>query len=178
MKKIKVELSEKGINELIEKLESLQKGSVSSMKATLTDLARLGENEIAQNIASSQYTDAEIPVTFQEGDLEKLKYTVGMKGTQAIYDEFGTGTIGKFSEAHPARNTVKGVVLNDFNSGKTIRPKNAPDELKYWTYSYNGKIVRTQGIPAGKQVYNASLEVRKEVINFSKQRLGDVISKL
>ena len=42
----------------------------------------------------------------------------------------------------------------------------------------NGDIVYTQGIPAGKEVYNASTELEKDKKEVIKDKVGGIISKL
>ena len=48
----------------------------------------------------------------------------------------------------------------------------------YWTYNKDGIKVYTQGIPAGKQVYNAAKRLQKEKEKISKKVVGDALSKL
>lgn len=175
-KTIKCELSEQGIENLKKKIIEFKKASSVRKDLVIKDLIEIGKNEISNNISSSDYENSEPSEVFSE---EKK---VGMRGSQAIYDEFGTGTIGE-NNPHPIKNDVKGVILNPYNSGKTIRRNNGnieeiPVGELYWTYKYNGKVIFTQGRPAGQQVYKASKVVRSKIKEICKKRVGEAISKL
>ena len=175
-KKIKCQLSEQGINNLINKLKELNKNVVVVKDKVIKDLIEVGEKEISNNISSSEYTNSEPSEVFSTKD------KVGMKGRQAIYDEFGTGTIGA-NNPHPKKDEAKGVSLNPYNSGKRIRTntgsaKGIPVGELYWTYKYNGQIIYTQGRPAGQQVYKASKTIRNNIKEICKKRVGEAISKL
>ena len=117
------------------------------------------------------------PSTFYiEGD--DYSKNVIMEGPQAIYDEFGTGTLGE-QNPHPIKSRFN---LNDYNTGRTIRPARGVDvdeALKqgahipegglFWTYRNTlGDKIYTQGTPAQKEVYdsmNKTWDKSSKIIN-------------
>lgn len=181
MKIIKVPLSISGMNDLKNKIDTL-KNSLDQVSVDITkELADYTYKEIQNNINNTQYKDGNDDVmAFKEINGTKAK--VGMRGSQAIYDEFGTGTQGQQSP-HPIKGQFN---LNGYNSGKTIRRSSGrlgegfPSKgTLYWTYKdKSGNIIYTTGIPAGKQVYNASRALRKAKNSIVKQKVGDMLSKL
>ena len=71
-------------------------------------------------------------------------------------------------------------------AGKTIRKAGVNTSPKtgvllgelYWTYQKDGETIYTQGIPAGKQVFNASESLRREKNKIVKKKVSDKLSKL
>lgn len=181
MKEIKVPLSISGMKDLKNKINIL-KNSLNETSMNITkNLADFTYKEIQNNINNTQYKDGNDDIkAFKQIEGERAK--VGMEGSQAIYDEFGTGTQGEQSP-HPIKGEFN---LNAYNSGKTIRTstgklgKGFPAKgVLYWTYkNKKGEIIYTTGIPAGKQVYNASLSLRKAKQSIIKKEVGDTLSKL
>lgn len=180
MKNIKVPLSISGINDLKNKIDIL-KNSLNEASINITkSLADYTYNEIQNNISNTQYKDGNDDISaFKE--INETKAKVGMRGSQVLYDEFGTGTQGEQS-SHPLKGQFS---LNAYNSGKKIRTSSGSGKsgfakgVKYWTYkNKNGEIIYTTGIPAGKQVYNASKSLRKIKSSIIKKEMSDVLSKL
>lgn len=108
-------------------------------------------------------------------------YRIVASGKDVVYAEFGTGDLGQQSP-HPEKSKY---ALNDYNSGETIRDANEHSAEhgiisgKYWTYEKNGTIHYTQGIPAGKQVFNTRNYVLNEGLDKAiKKVVGDSLSKL
>ena len=170
---VKVPLSKQGISDFIKKLKQFKKDMVTTKDKVQEDLIEIGYKEISNNISSSEYINSEPSTAFKE------KNKIGMKGSQAIYDEFGTGTLGA-RNPHDKKNDFN---LNAYNSGRTIRvnkgnAKSIPKGELYWTYKYNNEIIFTQGRPAGMQVYKASKVVRNKIKEICKKRVGEAISKL
>lgn len=92
-------------------------------------------------------------------------YDLVAYGNDVVYAEFGTGDKGQ-DDKHPLKSDYD---LNDYNSGPCIRDVSDLDEWsytkedlnqigitsgKYWMYEKDGSIHYTQGVPAGKQMYN------------------------
>lgn len=183
MKTIKMQLSSQSINSLIKKLENFQKDMEKADTQIVKELSDLGLKEIQANYAATPYKDGNDDVGFFTSGNDK-KRTIGVTGTQVLYNEFGTGTEGA-ENPHPDKGEFG---LNPYNSGRTIRPNNnenstasklgIPTGGLYWTYM-DGSIKKyTQGIPAGKQVYLATQKVQKEKSNIIKKVVGDALSKL
>ena len=182
-KKIKTDLSKTGINKLIGKLEKLKKDLSKADEEIVKQLSGICLSEIQKNYASTGFKDGNDDVYFFEKGTSKRKI-VGVAGTQVLYNEFGTGTEGE-KKPHPEKKIYG---LNPYNSGPT-RKVNKSDtstasqfgigkgEL-YWIYDKYGIAVYTQGIPAGKQVYNARKTLQKKKKEITKKVVGDVLSKL
>lgn len=182
MKTIKVKLSNQGLNDLLQKVNNLKndlKQSETKIKDKLADYAK---TEIENNLSATQFKDGNDDVsTFKENRNNKV--IVGMRGTQVLYDEFGTGTQGE-SSPHPYKSNYG---LSGYNTGRKIRKASVrvnektgiPIGAKYWTYkNKQGETVFTTGIPAGKQVFNAAMSLRNRKKQIVKQEVSDVLSKL
>lgn len=184
IKELKISLSGKGLGELIQKLNILKNGLEDADIKIVTDMAKHIEKEVSKNLASTPYKDGNDDVQAYSIIKDK-KAIAGMKGKQSLYDEFGTGTKG-LQNSHPLKSSFG---LNNYNNGKTIRPNKKIDSLAsengiglnemYWTYKTpDGIKVYTQGIPAGKQVLNASMSLKEKKQQIIKKRVGEVILKL
>lgn len=190
MKKIKVELSTNGIKDLLNKINKLKSDLNNIDEEIVDDMAKFTEQQISKNISTTAYKDGNEDITTFIDKKDKKRVIVGMKGTQAVYNEFGTGTIGENSP-HENRNKAKGN-LNWYNTGVTIRTNVNPNGSAslntenpiplnglYWTYiDRNGIKHYTQGIPAGKQVFNASISLRDKKKDIIKKKVSDALSKL
>lgn len=173
MKTIKVDLSDSGIKELIEKLTQLDENLKEASKKSIEDMANLCEKQIINNYSSSPYTDGNDDVSFIKRQ-QNNKTKVGVEGTQVLYREFGTGTEG-LNSPHPIKNKYN---LKGYNSGEKIRVNSKNGEL-YWIYNdKSGNPVYTQGIPAGKEVYNAAIILKGKKLSIIKKRVGEALSKL
>ena len=182
-KNFKINLSNNGIKEAIKKLETLKENINKADEEIVKQLSELGLREIQDNYSRTPYKDGNEDVGFfTVGSTKKKK--IGVSGSQVLYNEFGTGTKGERSP-HPEKNNYG---LNAYNSGKTIRrnmkqgsnatQNGIPEGELYWTYMENGEKHYTQGIPAGKQVYNAVNTLKKEKQTIIKKVVGDALSKL
>jgi len=176
-------LSSNDIKETIKKLKEFQKNISEADKEIVEQLADIGLQKIQDNYNITGYKDGNEDTGFFKTGSDKVK-RIGVTGTQVLYNEFGTGTIGS-QNPHPEKS---GYGLNSYNSGRTIR-KNGKSESNatqngipegelYWTYMKNGQKHYTQGIPAGKQVYDAANSLKEEKTRISKKVVGDVLSKL
>lgn len=148
-------------------------------KQITKELSEYGLEEMQKIYNDYPLKGNEPSVFYMEGtDTEKALF---MQGPQAIYDEFGTGTLGEMSP-HPIK---KDFDLDDYNSHivphGTIRyatqkdVDNARENGDYiplgglfWTYvDSTGKKRYTQGTPAQQEVYdsiNKTYEKSPEVI--------------
>lgn len=182
MKVINVKLSNQDLNDLLKKINNLKSNLKESETKIKNNLADYAKNEIDNNISSTQFKDGNDDVkTFIENHDNKVK--VGMRGSQVLYDEFGTGTQGE-SNPHPLKNNFG---LAGYNTGRKIRKASVkvnektgiPIGTKYWTYkNKQGETVFTTGIPAGKQVFNAAMSLRNKKMQIVKQEVSDALSKL
>lgn len=182
MKTIKVPLSNQGLNDLLKKINNLKDDLNKAAKDIKNELADYTRTEIDNNLSATQFKDGNDDVyTFKENKDNKI--IVGMRGSQALYDEFGTGTQGEQSP-HPYKSEYP---LSGYNTGRRIRKASVkvnentglPIGIKYWTYkNKQGETVYTTGIPAGKQVFNASISLRNKKNQIIKQKVSDALSKL
>ena len=172
IKTIKVPLSDEGLNELLSKLKTLKQGLKEADEKIVKDMATVVESQVSSNLAATPYKDGnEDAVAYSE--IKKNKAKAGMVGSQVLYDEFGTGTQGA-NNPHPDKNKFS---LKGYNTGPRIKVSKT-GEL-FWLYrDKNGQLVKTQGIPAGKQVFNASIFLKSKKLQIIKKRVGEVISKL
>lgn len=179
-KTIRTHLSEKGINQWIKSIENYEKLMDEAARNIVDDLAKFGAKKM-KNIHNQAKFESETPMEFKiEGD--EYKKTVSMSGQQALYEEFGTGTMGE-QNPHPIKDSFE---LNAYNSGKTIRKASANTSQKtgikegdlYWTYrDSNGQKVYTQGIPAFKPGYDSFMATFKKAPSVVKKRTEEVMSK-
>lgn len=173
MKIIKLNLSQSSIQKAIEKLSNLQNDLEKSSKSITKELSDIAFNQVNKNYASSPYTDGNDDVSIISRGTENHQ-KVGAEGSQVLYREFGTGTEG-LNAPHPIKSNFK---LKGYNSGSKIRVNSKTGEL-FWIYKdSSGNKVYTQGIPAGKEVYNAALILKGKKISIIKKRVGEALSKL
>ena len=97
----------------------------------------------------------------------------------AVYDEFGTGEEG-LASPHPMHETTSRP-LNPYNSGPYVSTHIDYTGKHYWIYAPNAGIGnydqngKTYGIPAGKQIYNATKEIRARKDDVIKKELNNAI---
>lgn len=180
-KKIEVELSENGINRLINQLYKFEKGLLNTQAKVIDDLAQNSVKKMEEVYSKSPVQDSTTMLFEVKG--EPLKKEAIMYGYQALYDEFGTGTKGQ-ENPHPTKQDFN---LSPYNSGKTIRvnksvnsqasKNNIPVGELYWTYTdVNGKKQYTQGIAAQKEGYIALQDTKKKMNNIIKKRITEALN--
>lgn len=172
------------INSVINKLNKFRSSYSKLQTEILDEVAEYTKNEIEKNYQSSQYEEESGDRNIMINKAEKSR-TITVSGSQVLYTEFGTGTIGE-SHPHPEKSKYN---LNPYNSGKTIRPNKKKDSTAskegiplnslYWTYiNKSGEKVYTQGIPAGMQVYRAVQNTKKKIKPITQRKVADLLSKL
>lgn len=192
MAEIKVDLTQKSIKAAIKRLKNLKQHIEPLQQKILDDIAEVGLEEINKSLSSSNFEFSEPVTAFSR--IESGKLEIGIQGSQAIYEEFGTGTLGQ-QNPHDLKGNFS---LNNYNSGETIRNNRKTDsegikipyptsdgsgtiipvEGLYWTYKYNGQKIYTQGRPAGAHVYKASQRIKKNIKKIIERRVGEELSKL
>lgn len=186
MAEIEINLSQRSIKEAIRKLQSFKESSESLGDKILNDIAEEGLDEINSSLSNSNFEFSEKVTAFSR--IENGKAEIGIQGNQAIYEEYGTGTVGEMNP-HPEKPDY----LDDYNyntiaNGGTIRENKSiksnatsqgiPVGGLYWTYKFNGEKIYTQGRPAGAHVYKASQRIKKNAKKIIAKRLGEELSKL
>ncbi len=190
-KKVVITLNQKELKKMAKKLDNVANALEKAETKVVDDLAEVAFDKILNNYKRSKKEPTQSMVFFKRGTKNE-KY-IGMSGTQAIYSEFGTGTMGERSP-HLKKQQFS---LKPYNSGKTIRamyhseidsedeidedPEKAkiPQGELYWTYQDdNGKTHYTQGVAAQNIVYNASKSVRKKIHDICKKRIEEALKDL
>lgn len=175
---MKIRLSKAGIKDAMNKLDFLKNNITVASEEIVERLVNVGfetANNINQNAPQSNLAKSEVIAKITEN---KNKGYVALVGPGAIYDEFGTGEEGA-SNPHPIKNNFN---LNPYNSGPYVSTHINKEGRHYWFYSpmrgkpyYDDKSGYTEGIPSGKQIYNASKEVRAKKDEITKQELNNVV---
>jgi len=179
-RRITIGLNQNEISNLISELDKIA-DKLDKMADKLTDdIAEVGLEEMQKNYSSSQYQPSDGMGFAKTGTAKEKK--ISMIGNQAIYHEFGTGTMGE-ENPHPQKNQFG---LNPYNSGKTIRRNTKADSPAsnlgipinglYWTYvDENGIKHYTQGIPAQKIVFNADKTIKEKIPELCKKAVEEVL---
>ena len=185
---IKVDIMSGEVDELIKKLENLKKSAEKVKDDMIDDFKKVGRDSITSALSSDPYlNDNSSNTSYYETENE-----IGVSGSQSVYDEFGTGTLGQ-NNPHPEKDSY-GTPLNDYNTGKTIRPnaginssgfgiteaskRGIPLNGMYWTYMKDGQKIYTQGRPAGAYVYKGKKAIVNSMKEINKKRVGELLSKL
>lgn len=181
-KVIKVDITKGELKDLIKNLKKFGKDADKVRKSIEEELKKEAKSKIQDSLSGSAY-QAENPTSYFETEDK-----IGITGTQAVYDEYGTGTLGANSP-HPE----KAEGLKGYNTGPTIRTnagfnesgaittaskKGIPLNGMYWTYYNNGEKIYTQGRPAGMHVYKGQKAIRSKFKKVSEKKVGEWLSKL
>lgn len=175
---VKIDLAKGELKSFISRVRRLRKEAPATRRKIISDLRAEGLSQISRSLSSSNYVGSE-PTSIYSNSSK-----IGIIGTQSIFDEYGTGTIG---ERNPhAEKGISG--LKPYNSGDTIRPNDRdtsnataqgiPVGEKYWTYKLNGKKIYTQGRPAGMHVYKAKMRIKRYIKRITQKRVKEWLSKL
>lgn len=167
------------IKDTIEDLKFLKSNIKITSEDIVKELVIAGYEEAVMTNAVAPQSGTESSVVTQGiGKNEnKDEGYVALIGRNAVYDEFGTGEEGA-SNPHPMKDSASRP-LNPYNSGPTIKIDKKGHY--YWMYSpmasrpYFTKTGYTNGIPAGKQIYNADMYIRKIKNDVIKEKLNDSI---
>lgn len=172
IKTIKVSLADEYFDDLINKINYLKTGLEAANKEVVKEMARTVRQDVSNNLAATPYKDGNDDAKAYYRT-KNNKAEVGMQGSQVVYDEFGTGTKGE-EAPHPEKGKFG---LKGYNTGPKIQVSDTGD--LYWLYrNKSGELIKTQGIPAGKQVFNASVMLKGKKIQIIRKKVGEVISKL
>lgn len=177
-KKVSVGLSKQSLEKLKGDLESLQKKIQQLPAKIVDDASEYCLNEMQKNYAES-IVEAGTEMSFAKTGTETKK-KVSMIGAQAIYHEYGTGTVGEMNP-HPRK---EGKGLKGYNTGETIRPVTPQVADKtgftegslYWTYrDQGGNWKATQGIASQKVVFNSGEATKKHLKKIIQKSTKEVL---
>ena len=183
---MKIQLSEASVSDAIQRLKTLQDNIQVANEMIVEELVSKGEEQanFYHNTAATQG----VVDTYIDSDLQlngrKSNGNIYMTGPSAVYFEFGTGEEGA-SSGHPLKWQTN-VRLNAYNSGPFVSrhinkagrhywfiPKN-----KYWSESpYVKENGYTEGIPAGKVMYDTTRYIRFIKNTVVKKNLEGAIKK-
>ena len=164
-----VKLSEYHINSLIKKLRSIDRTLNYNQYNIIGELVDKGvkRGTILNNQATrSGLVDSVViprkPMTEKDG---VIRGKVILKGPHAIFEEFGSGEVGK-SDPHPQSGTLSFLVPPEYSgyiTGSFVRTHINKYGRHYWFYrpmagmnDYFQSNGYTEGIPSGKQMYNTA----------------------
>lgn len=113
-KVIKAKLSVDSLKKLQKKIDNLSQNISKTGKEIQKELIDIAEEEIRKGYATSPYQGYD-----DDHNIKKDDKSAYVEGTQVLYREYGTGTIGA-EDPHPMKN-MQDIPLNPYNSGHTIR---------------------------------------------------------
>ena len=167
-----IKLSNKDISSLINKLQVLK----DDFKKLPRDISKTIAEE-GLEFLDSQYASTTTDHTIDIGSIsteviETSKgHSIVAKGSEVLYAEFGTGEKGA-DDGHPLKGDFN---LNPYNSGPVVSTHINKNGRHYWFYDNE----YSEGNASGKQMFNTSEYLRKEVIKeVVKEKVGEVISKV
>lgn len=160
-------------------LEYLQKHSDDYTKRVIEEAQDYLDKQYANRIKDDNIND--IHTRYEKID---NGYKLIAEGKDVIYEEFGTGDRGE-QKPHPEKSKYD---LDDYNSGLYIRSvsniksektlkkleENGIESGHYWTYKKDGEgdVIYTQGVPAGKEMWNTRNYVIKKIIPKIQKEMG------
>lgn len=160
-----------GIDKLISRLTNLANAGDSKMREFLEKLAAIGVSVAAVKFGNAQYDgDNDVKVLNPQWVSDKRLEIVAV-GNAVTFIEFGTGIT--YNEQHPKASEL-GFNRGSYGQGKGARPS--------WAYygipGTNGRIVRdtslgsvilTEGNPPARAMYDASKEIRNNILKIAKE---------
>lgn len=165
------------IKDTVEDLKFLKNNIKTASEDIVEKLVSAGYEEASITNASAPQSGIEPSVVIQRITENRNKGYVALVGRNAVYDEFGTGEEGA-RRPHPKKDEASRP-LNPYNSGPAIKiDKNGH---YYWMYGpmasrpYFTETGYTNGIPAGKQIYNADMYIRKIKNDVIKEKLNESV---
>lgn len=188
-KTIKIDLTKNDLQKFITKFKVWKEEDKSVNKSIINDLKEIGVNQISKTLGTNVYEPNE-PTNLVNETIGENKAKIGIKGRQALYDEFGTGTRGAEGTHHPLKSEMgmnpynyhikpTGTIRWNGNSADSkASQQGIPPNTYYWTYKYNGEKIYTYGRPAGLHVYTASKTIKNKMKQITKKRITEWLSKL
>ena len=183
MSKVSIKLSE--IDKYIKALETLRDDLKELPNIVSKDIADSGLNYLTKQY-STLYSDPNITDIHTQIKKNDKGYVIRAYGNDVVYAEFGTGDMGE-QNPHPDKSEYS---LNDYNSGPFIldvmdvKNQDMLDKLKaegitsgkFWSYNKGGEAHVTQGVPAGKQMFNTMNYLHDKAIPRIVKKRGEEIN--
>ena len=183
----KIDIDLKDIDKIVSALKTLEK-DIEKLSIELPK--EIGEDGLSylNKQYSNLYKDPNLTDINTEIRSDKNECSIVSYGEDVVYAEFGTGDEGA-SHPHPTKSKYS---LDDYNSGPYIRQVSSLDKDSYtsedlskigitsgnfWYYEKNGVGYYTQGVPAGKQMFNTFNHLRdksiKEIVGKRGKEIND-----
>ena len=169
--KIKVTLGT--IEKAIKQIEQYEKSLERKFKTLIEKLAQIGVATADMRFKSAQYDGLNDVVVGTEWQDDKL--ILYAKGKSVNFIEFGSGV--HYSESHPLAEKL-GAIRGEFGQGKGKNDSWAyyGDESSGGTsgravrVTKDGRVVyRTRGNPPARAMYEASKEIREQIVTIAKE---------
>lgn len=172
-----MKLTVSDIKDTVNNLQFLKDNIKTAGEDIITELVKAGYEEAVMTNATAAQSGTEPSYVIQRITEHGNAGYIALVGRNAVYDEFGTGEQGA-SNPHPMKDNASRP-LNPYNSGPTIKiDKNGH---YYWIYRpmagrpYFTETGYTNGIPAGKQIFNADRYIRRIKNDVIKEKLNESI---
>lgn len=171
-KVIKMELSQKSIQNAIKELRSYQNSLEYKCRLLAEKLSEKGvpiaQSYIASLDAIFTYELNSSIHSEKVADVEGGGIWAVVAGTDhALFVEFGTGIVGQES---PYPGELPDGVTWEYASGKTIRQ--LADGRYGWFYNRDGQWYFTEGMPSRPFMYYTAIELRKIILETAKEVFG------
>ena len=177
---MKVKLTVQSIDKAIEKLKLFEEDiSDIAIGRIVETLVTKGVSKASSLNASAPQSGVDKSIIISNFDQDSASGFVALHGRNAVYDEFGTGTQGA-SNPHPMKGYFD---LNPYNSGPTIF-YNEMTGTYQWRYQpmagrpYFTSTGLTEGIPAGKVMYDTGNYIHSIKNNVIEKELKGSLKKL
>lgn len=179
---MKLHLSTYGVTDFIKRIKffesDMEDASIAIVNKLVDDGTSIANqlNDLAPK--SGEVDNDIIPVHSKVSTNGKAMGSITMQGENAVYDEFGTGEQGA-DHPHPLKNNFN---LNPYNSGPTIFYNQFAGRYQ-WFYRpmagrpYFTKHGATEGIPAGKQMYETAQTLKKEKYKIASSIVNEYLEK-
>ena len=105
--KFRIVFNKTTISDLKKKYEYIAKNVDELEEVIINDLKEIGLREISDSLSGSNFEASE-PISIIDEDR-----SIGIKGKQALYDEYGTGTVGGLNP-HPEKGSAP-IPLDAYN---------------------------------------------------------------
>lgn len=194
MNNIKVDLSD--IDKVVNALEVLYQDLKQAQKDIPKEIAEKGLKFLEKEY-QHLYRDPNIDSISTRTEETAEGYNIIASGSDVVYAEFGTGDKGA-SDPHPDKSKYS---LNPYNSGAHIRDydkyitvigndgtptinkkrvemlaKKGITSGRFWAYDKNGEKQWTQGVPAGKQMFNTFNYLKDDEVSKIIKKRGEEIN--
>lgn len=178
-----IKLSEASVKDAINRLKTLKDNIDVANERIVERLIEIGgEQATFYNSTAPTYGVSDVRViTESKLNGSNSKGSIALNGSNAVYYEFGTGEEG-MSNAHPIKDNFG---LNAYNSGPFVSTHVNKAGRHYWfipkgLYTPNSYVRQkgyTEGIPAGKQMYNTAQHLHSVKHQIIKDELNGAIRK-